>query len=315
MTTSALEVKDVWKSFAGKPAVKGVSFEARQGEITGFLGPNGAGKTTTLRMAMGIITPDRGQALLFGEPPNARLLDRVGFLPEERGVYRKMKAIDVITLFARLKGMRVKQAREKALFYLDRFGLGDVGKKKIKELSKGMAQKVQIVAAIVHEPEFIVLDEPFSGLDPVNQGVLESMIREQADAGRTVLFSTHVMQHAERLCDRIVLMARGEKVFDGKVDEALGVVPRQVTLGVKGDQDLTGILSPYGVVERGEKDANDFSIWRVVLNNDATAQDLLKSCVEHGIDLARFEPLRPHLHDAFVQLVADPADALPEEET
>lgn len=315
MTTSALEVKDVWKSFAGKPAVKGVSFEARQGEITGFLGPNGAGKTTTLRMAMGIITPDRGQALLFGEPPNARLLDRVGFLPEERGVYRKMKAIDVITLFARLKGMRVKQAREKALFYLDRFGLGDVGNKKIKELSKGMAQKVQIVAAIVHEPEFIVLDEPFSGLDPVNQGVLESMIREQADAGRTVLFSTHVMQHAERLCDRIVLMARGEKVFDGKVDEALGVVPRQVTLGVKGDQDLTGILSPYGVVERGEKDANDFSIWRVVLNNDATAQDLLKSCVEHGIDLARFEPLRPHLHDAFVQLVADPADALPEEET
>lgn len=314
MTTSALEVKDVWKSFAGKPAVKGVSFQALQGEITGFLGPNGAGKTTTLRMAMGIISPDKGEAHLFGQPPSARLLDRVGFLPEERGVYRKMKAIDVITLFARLKGMQVKQAREKAQFYLERFGLGEAGTKKIKELSKGMAQKVQIVAAIVHEPEFIVLDEPFSGLDPVNQGVLEAMIREQADAGRTVLFSTHVMQHAERLCDRIVLMARGEKVFDGRVDEALAVVPRQVTLGIKGDQDLTGILSAFGEISAQGHDENGFAIWVVTLSDRASAQDLLKSCVDNGIDLARFEPLRPHLHDAFVQLVADPADALPVEE-
>ncbi|TGY90371.1 ATP-binding cassette domain-containing protein [Marinicauda algicola] len=313
MTAYALEVEGLAKSFAGKAAVREVSFKARNGEITGFLGPNGAGKTTTLRIALGIIRPDRGQVRLFGRGLEKKAFDRVGFLPEERGVYRKMTALEVITLFARLKGVPAREARERARTHLDRFGLADAAGKKIKELSKGMAQKVQIISAIVHEPDFIILDEPFSGLDPVNQAVLEDMIREQAEAGRTVLFSTHVMQHAERLCDRIVLMARGEKVFDGRVEEALAVVPRQVDIGVEEARDLTGLLSPFGSVTRLGPDEEGIEIWRVVLSGRASPQELLKACVDAGITLARFEPLRPHLHDAFVRLVADPADARPAE--
>ncbi len=249
MTEYALEVEGLSKTFGGKPAVRDVSFKARKGELTGFLGPNGAGKTTTLRMSLGVIVPDTGTVKLFGETPNASSMDRVGFLPEERGVYRKMTAEAVIVFFARLKGLSASEARRRALVYLERFGLKDAATKKIKELSKGMAQKIQIISAIIHEPDFIILDEPFSGLDPVNQAMLEQVIREQAQAGRTVLFSTHVMEHAERLCDRIVLMARGQKVFDGRVDEALARVPRQVTLGASAGSNLAEVISPMGEIE------------------------------------------------------------------
>lgn len=310
MSEYALEAVGLSKSFRGAPAVRDVSFAARAGEITGFLGPNGAGKTTTLRMSLGIIAPDKGSAKLFGGPPTMAALDRVGFLPEERGVYRKMTAEGVIALFARLKGVPARQARQRARDLLERFGLGASMGKKIKELSKGMAQKVQILAAIAHEPDFIILDEPFSGLDPVNQQVLEQMIREQAEEGRTILFSTHVMEHAERLCDKIVLMARGRKVFDGRVDEALGVVPRQVTLGVASGADVSELLVPFGAVERAGTDPEGAAEWIVRLNANSDAQTLLKACVQANVRLTRFEPLRPHLHDAFVRLVSDPADAL-----
>jgi len=315
MSEWALEVENVSKSFRGKPAVSDVSFKARKGEITGFLGPNGAGKTTTLRMSLGIIRPDKGRTRLFGGPPDARALERVGFLPEERGVYRKMTAENVIAFFARLKGLPAAEARRRAGVYLERFGLADAARKKIKELSKGMAQKVQIIAAIAHEPEFIILDEPFSGLDPVNQALLEQMIREQAEAGATVLFSTHVMEHAERLCDRIVLMARSRKVFDGRVEDALAVVPRQVTVETPPDADLASVVGALGSVERVGTSDDGAAVWRILLAAGADAQALLRRLVESGVKLSRFEPLRPHLHDAFVRLVADPADAAPEPET
>ena len=308
---AALEVEGLSKSFNGFRAVRDVSFTVPQGSITGFLGPNGAGKTTTLRMALGIIRPDSGSARLFGEPPTTRAMDRVGFLPEERGVYRKMTAEAVITLFARLKGVPAGIARTRARAALDQFGLGASGQKKIKELSKGMAQKVQIIAALIHEPDFIILDEPFSGLDPVNQALLEQMIREQAAAGRTVLFSTHVMEQAERVCDRIVLMARGQKIFDGKVDEALAVVPRVVTIGVASEEDHTELLSRFGTVERGEPDPDGNAVWKVTLNAGVNPQHVLKACVEAGVKLTRFEPVRPHLHDAFVRLVSNPQDVRP----
>jgi len=314
MSDWALEVENVSKSFRGKPAVRDVSFRARKGEITGFLGPNGAGKTTTLRMSLGIIRPDSGRTRLFGGPPDARALERVGFLPEERGVYRKMTAENVIAFFARLKGLDAAEARRRAAHYLERFGLEDAARKKIKELSKGMAQKVQIIAAIAHEPEFIILDEPFSGLDPVNQALLESMIRDQAEAGATVLFSTHVMEHAERLCDRIVLMARGRKVFDGRVEEALAVVPRQVTIEAAADADIPGVVGALGSAEPAGASEDGGAVWRVLLAPGSDAQALLRALVEAGVKLSRFEPLRPHLHDAFVRLVADPADAEPEPE-
>jgi len=298
----ALEVDGASKSFAGVPAVKNVSFRARCGEITGFLGPNGAGKTTTLRMALGVIRPDAGSARLFGRAPDAAAMDNVGFLPEERGVYRKMTAEGVIVFFARLKGVPAHEARKRAREYLERFGLGEAAGKKIKELSKGMAQKVQIIAAIVHEPEFIILDEPFSGLDPVNQALLEELIRDQARQGRTVLFSTHVMEHAERLCDRIILMARGEIVFDGTVEEALARVPRQIILAAPEEADLASVLDGFGLLEReGEEDGS--IVWRLVLRQGASSQAVLRACVEAGVRLTRFEPLRPHLHDAFVALV------------
>lgn len=309
----ALQVEGLSKTFNGFRAVRDVSFTVPNGSITGFLGPNGAGKTTTLRMALGVIRPDTGSARLFGEPPTTRAMDRVGFLPEERGVYRKMTAEGVITLFARLKGVPAGQARTRAREALEKFGLGASGQKKIKELSKGMAQKVQIIAALIHEPDFIILDEPFSGLDPVNQALLEQMIREQAAAGRTVLFSTHVMEQAERVCDRIVLMARGQKIFDGKVDEALSVVPRVVTIGVASQDDHTALLGRFGEVERGEPDLDGNAVWRVTLKSGTDPQQLLKACVEAGVKLTRFEPVRPHLHDAFVRLVSSPASARTQE--
>ncbi len=304
MTEYALEVDNLTKRFGGKPAVSGVSFKAACGEITGFLGPNGAGKTTTLRMSLGVITPDEGTARLFGRAPDPAGMDNVGFLPEERGVYRKMTAEAVIVFFARLKGLSAGEARRRAAVLLERFGLADAAHKKIKELSKGMAQKVQIIAAIVHEPDFIILDEPFSGLDPVNQQLLEQVIREQAEAGRTVLFSTHVMEHAERLCNRIILMARGRKVFDGTVDEALAQVPRQVTLGAPEGEPMESVLSGFGALERIDQQADEI-IWRLVLKPGADAQQVLRACVEAGLKLSRFEPRRPHLHDAFVALVGE----------
>ena len=304
MTEYALEVEGLTKRFGGKPAVSDVSFKAAKGEITGFLGPNGAGKTTTLRMALGVISPDEGRARLFDRAPDAAGMDRVGFLPEERGVYRKMTAEAVIVFFARLKGMPAGEARRRARAMLERFGLADAAKKKIKELSKGMAQKVQIISAIIHEPDFVILDEPFSGLDPVNQALLEQVIREQAEAGRTVLFSTHVMEHAERLCDRIILMARGRKVFDGTVEQALAEVPRQVTLAAPEGEAMESVLAGFGELERMGED-EDAVVWRLTLNAGADAQQVLRACVEAGLKLTRFEPRRPHLHDAFVALVGE----------
>ena len=306
MTDYALEVDGLTKRFGGKLAVRNVSFKAASGEITGFLGPNGAGKTTTLRMSLGVISPDTGTARLFGEAPDAAGMDRVGFLPEERGVYRKMTAEAVIVFFARLKGVPAGEARRRAIMHLERFGLADAARKKIKELSKGMAQKVQIISAIVHEPDFIILDEPFSGLDPVNQALLEQVIREQAEAGRTVLFSTHVMEHAERLCDRIILMARGEKVFYGTVEAALAEVPRQVVLGAPPGEPVERVLSGFGeLVSEGVSDDGAEQTWRLTLKPGADAQAVLRACVEAGLKLTHFEPRRPHLHDAFVALVGE----------
>ncbi|MEE2525619.1 ATP-binding cassette domain-containing protein [Hyphobacterium sp. HN65] len=302
MTETILSLDGVTKRYSGQTAVDAFDLEVKRGEITGFLGPNGAGKTTSLRMSLGIIRPDAGAVHLFGKTPGAKVLERVGFLPEERGIYKKMKAEDVIVFFGRMKGMTMAAARKAAVDGLERFGLGDARGKKIKEMSKGMAQKVQIIATMAHDPEFIILDEPFSGLDPVNQKMLEDMIREEARRGKTVLFSTHVMEHAERLCDKIVLISKGRKVFDGSVPEALSQVPRRVIIETSGDHDLGQLLADTGSVST--QDAPDgLKGWVVDLAAGKDAQDVLKACVEAGVRLARFEPMRAHLHDVFVELV------------
>ncbi len=298
-TNSILVLENVYKSFGGKPAVKGVSFRVEQGEILGFLGPNGAGKTTSLRMALGLITPDSGNISLFGKSPGAECFGRIGFLPEERGLYRKIKARDAIAYIASLNGMKRKQGLVRADEMLEKYGLGNVKHKKIKDLSKGMAQKVQLIAAIAHDPEFLILDEPFSGLDPVNQKLLEDLIRGIAKQGRTILFSTHVMEHAERLCDKIVLLSDGQKIFDGSVGQALEKVPLRVEIETK-DARAKELFLP--LCKSIKQDGN---VYQLVLGEGYNASNILALCVKEKLELLRFEPDKPDLHEAFVTLVSN----------
>lgn len=300
MSEPILKLQNVSKSFGGKRAVDNVSFTVEPGQIVGFLGPNGAGKTTSLRMALGYVKPDEGDVHLFGGPPGERTFGRVGFLPEERGLYKKQTAREAIAHMARLNGVKRKDAFETADELLDRYGLGDAKRKKNKDMSKGMAQKVQLLSAIAHDPEFYVLDEPFSGLDPVNQKVLEDMVREISGRGRTIIFSTHVMEHAERLCDRIILMGRGQKVFDGTVQEALDHAPRRVIVSSE-NSGLKDTVAPFAEeIERRDDGALD-----LLLKPEAQVPDILERCVESGVRLRRFEPIRATLHEAFVALVSD----------
>ncbi len=296
-TLPVLNVNDVRKSFAGKPAVRGVSFEVAKGEIVGFLGPNGAGKTTTLRMALGLIAPDSGTVKLFGQAPGPSAFGRVGFLPEERGLYAKISARDGIAHIACLNGMKRKNALKRADDMLERYGLGDVARKKIKTLSKGMAQKVQLIAAIAHDPEFLILDEPFSGLDPVNQKLLEDMVREIAGRGRTIVFSTHVMEHAERLCDKIVLLSQGQKIFDGDLKQALSHAPRRLEIETP-DPKAEAVFTPLA-----QQITRNGDTYNIVLKPDKEARHVLAESMKATLDLIRFEPEKPSLHEAFVTLV------------
>ncbi len=304
MKNSVLHLENVSKNFGSKRAVSGLDMNVLAGSITGFLGPNGAGKSTSIRMGLGILPTDSGKVHLFGQKPNYRALDRVGFLPEERGLYRKMKVLAVIVYFARLKGMKATTARTSAMALLKQFELGDVTHKKVRELSKGMAQKVQIICAIVHRPEFVILDEPFSGLDPVNQQTLESLIRDLAKTGTTVLFSTHVMEHAERLCDRIVLLSQGRKIFDGNVTQALDTIHERVILETAKDCDPSAVIGQLASqVHALEPTSPDNARWSVELTTGSNSQQVLRACMDAKLPLRAIEPRRRHLHDVFVHLV------------
>ncbi|MDC0880793.1 ATP-binding cassette domain-containing protein [Hellea sp.] len=299
MLKTPLYIDKVSKSFSGKIAVEDVSFTINPGEIIGFLGPNGAGKTTTLRMALGLIKPDLGTIKTLGETPGSEAtFGKIGFLPEERGLYKKQTAIDSIALMAQLNGVKRKEAYKAADMLLDKYGLSDAKKKKNKDMSKGMAQKVQLLSVMAHNPEFYILDEPFSGLDPVNQQVLEKIVKEIAKRDSTVIFSTHVMEHAERLCDRIILMAEGRKIFDGTTKEALSKAPRRIVIGTKSDkfvETLTGLTKFLEIRSDGAYD--------LILNDNAQNQDVLERCVSKKIELSRFEPIKASLHEAFVAMV------------
>ncbi len=295
-----LEMRSVSKWFGGFRAVHELDFSVPQGSIVGFLGPNGAGKSTSLRMALGVLSPDQGETLLFGEKPNLNMLKRVGFLPEERGLYKKMTPRQIITYFARLKGMSARDAKARADELLEVMGLSEFARARVSRLSKGMAQKVQILSALAHRPEFLILDEPFSGLDPVNQMALEDMIVEEHKRGATIVFSTHVMEHAERLCEKIVMMARGRKVFDGTLDEAYGALGRAVRIGVADGFDLGAKLVPAGYeasVEGG--------VWRVSLPQGRGSQDALRAAIEAGAPITSFIPEAARLRDVFVSLVSE----------
>ena len=301
--TDALAIDSLVKLYGDKRAVDGLSFSAPQGKITGVLGPNGAGKSTTIRTIVGILTPDAGSVWLFGRPHARESLRRVGYLPEERGLYRSMTPRAFIAYVARLKGMAWGAALTRADALLEEQGLGAYARKRIKTLSKGMAQKVQLAAAIAHTPDLVVLDEPFSGLDPVNQQGVEAMVRAIAASGRTVLFSTHVMEHAERLCDRIVLIDQGRKAFEGAVSEALAVVPRSATLETEGVFDLAGALKAHNFDAEDEGVAHGHRKWKVALNGADASRRLLAVCAAVNAPLALYEPARATLHDAFVRIV------------
>lgn len=295
---------DVHKAYAGRPAVRGVSFTIPGGGITGILGPNGAGKSSLLKMILGILGPDDGSIALWGKAPEIGGLAKVGYLPEERGLYRKMKCAEIIAYFAQLKGVPAGEAKKRARALLETHGLGAWADRPVKQLSKGMAQKVQILACVAHEPDLIILDEPFSGLDPVNQATVETLVTDLAAAGKTVLFSTHVMEHAERLCDRIILIGRGRKLFDGPVSDALGLVPRSAIVDVDQGFDAVGTLASRGfraeAIEGGEDGAARV---RLALSDASEGRRALTALLEAGAPLRQFEPNRPHLRDAFVQLV------------
>lgn len=313
MNGVALELRDVTKFYGDFKAVDNISLQIPVGAILGFLGPNGAGKTTTIRMILEIIKPTSGVIAVLGQTSALLVRDRIGYLPEEKGLYKKMKAWSIIAYFATLKGLSRKQAKHRAFELLERFGLKDFAEKPTEALSKGMGQKVQILAAIAHDPELIILDEPFSGLDPVNQGVMEEIIRDLAHRRRTVIFSTHVMQHAERLCERIVLIARGRKIFDGTIAEAKRTVPRRVLIetsdAVTSIQELPEIklISPLddAASEAGKKEP--FRRWEIQVRDNADSQAILQACFAQGIRLRSFNQTEPSLHDVFVHLVGPDA--------
>ena len=302
---AVLALDRVTKRFDAFTAVDELSFEVPEGGIFGFLGANGAGKTTTLRMALDILRPTSGTIEVLGRPPGRRGGGDVGFLPEERGLYRQMTALDTVIYFGRLKGMTAGDAEAAARPLLDRFGLSAAAERKVEQLSKGMAQKVQLAAALVTSPRLIILDEPFSGLDPVNQAVLEEVVLERARAGATIVFSTHVMQHAERLCDRLLLLARGRKVFQGDQEAARAELPTRLTLTARDDpRSLPGVkgADAQGAPRDGWTD------WAITLDAGGDAGALLEACTARGFALRRFDIHRATLHEVFLHLVGE-ADA------
>jgi len=300
MSAPVLVLDNVTKRFGDFTAVDGLSFAVPEGGVFGFLGGNGAGKTTSLRMALDIIRPTSGHIQVLGASPSRENAAQIGFLPEERGLYRLMSVLDTVIYFGRLKGMDAGAARKAAMALLERLGLQDRAKTLVTNLSKGLAQKVQLATALVNSPKLLLLDEPFSGLDPVNQGVLEDVIRELARGGATVIFSTHVMQHAERLCDRLLLLARGRKVFEGTQDEAKAALPSRLTLTCRTDPAaLPGVVSaaPLGSAKDG------WARFEVTLQPGADPGDLLEACTAQSFPLRGFDIHRPALHEVFIHLV------------
>jgi ABC-2 type transport system ATP-binding protein len=306
-----LQLCNITKLFGDFKAVDDVSFDLPRGSICGFLGPNGAGKTTTIRIILEILKPTRGSLTVLGHPSALSVRQRIGYLPEEKGLYKKMKTWAVIAYFASLKGMSRAAARQRAHELLERYGLKDFADKPTDALSKGMGQKVQMLASLAHDPEFVILDEPFSGLDPVNQQVMEDIIRDIARRNRTVLFSTHVMQHAERLCDRIVLLAKGRKIFDGTLAQAKRTMPRRVRLETEDSIDplrkLGEVAAASVVAADGRTQSNGAACWELELRENADPQAILQACFAQRIRLHSFNQADPSLHEVFMRLVGPAA--------
>jgi ABC-2 type transport system ATP-binding protein len=308
MPDLALDIQHVVKRFAQHVAVRDLTLQVPQGTVYGLLGPNGAGKTTTIRMILNIIMPDQGTISILGRSnTESGLLDRLGYLPEERGLYKKMQVRRLLRFLAELKGVTPREADRRMGPWLERLTLKtaerDWGNAKVDELSRGMQQKVQFIACLLHEPDVIVLDEPFSGLDPINTQSLKDIVIELRRRGKTILFSTHLMESAERLCDSVCIIARGEKVLDGAVAQVKsehGV--RHVALAV-GDHTSDGVralLDDTRLVKHLD-DQNRF--FEIELADGANPQELLRRVVALGVPIERFELIQPSLHQIFLDRV------------
>lgn len=295
----AVSATGLVKRFGNRNVVDGVDIAVPKGSIYGVLGPNGAGKTTTLRMLLGIIEPDAGERMLLGRSHPRDASDRVGYLPEERGLYPAMKAKEAIAFLGALRGLPLSEGRKRAVTLLEGAGLGQAADTKIRKLSKGMAQLVQLLGSVVHQPDLLVLDEPFSGLDPVNQEKLEALILAERDRGATILFSTHVMAHAERLCDRLTIIAAGKARFEGTVADARGTLPMQAHYVPRDDDPSIASLLPADArhVAGG---------WRFT-QPEGGIEGVLRRLIDAGHGISGLSIERPGLHDAFVRIVGEQA--------
>jgi ABC-2 type transport system ATP-binding protein len=296
---TAVDVRGVWKRYGDTDVVIDLSFSVQPGEVLGFLGPNGSGKTTTMRMILDIVRPVRGEITVFGEPPGVEHQDRVGYLPEDRGLYRDVKIIDTLTYFGALRGMSQKDARAKAMALMTEMELADAADKKAAELSRGMHQKAQLIATILNDPELLIVDEPFQGLDPLNADMLKGVVREQSERGAAVIMSTHDMGDAQALCDRILLIDKGHRLLYGTVEQVRDAFS-DGAVEVTGEDIPTDAAMLQSVTDVHEVDG----AVRYLIRDDATPQDLFRELAAHGGDVTGFAVQAPSLDEIFIRTVA-----------
>ena len=294
---NVLEVDGIVKRFGDFTAVDRISFNMEEGVVFGLLGPNGAGKTTTIRMIMNIIMPDSGRISILGGVSARDSVDRIGYLPEERGLYRKMKVGQLLLFLAELKTMPLKEARKQVNEWMERLEMTEWKDKKVEELSKGMQQKIQFVGTIIHSPRLLILDEPFGGLDPINANLIKDIILELKSKGTTIIFSTHVMESAEKLCEEIFLINKGKKVLYGKLSEIKqGFGKRNVVIEYDGDDSF---LKNSREIREYDNYGN---MVEIKLNRDGNPQKLLQEAVK-SVQVRRFEQKDPSLNDIFIASV------------
>jgi ABC-2 type transport system ATP-binding protein len=292
-----VELQNIRKVYDTKVAVEGLTLTIEPGTMFGLLGPNGSGKTSSIRMMIGMTVPDSGTVSLFGQPFSRALLHRIGYLPEERGLYKKMKVIDQLIFLGQLHGLTESVARQRALSWCERLQITEAIDKKTEELSKGMQQKIQFIAALLHEPELIIMDEPMSGLDPVNGALLMETLVDLRRNGKAVLFSTHRMDQVERMCDAIALISRGKLLLSGSMREVKSQYPRnRLHIAYTGDDSF--LRNPAVVASKLHTGGAELQ-----LTNEAAAQSLLAEAITHGTQITRFEIVEPTIEDIFIEQV------------
>ncbi len=295
MTQPVICLEGVNKAFGANIAVQDLDFELPRGAVCGLLGPNGAGKTTAIRMILDILGPDSGRIEVFGERVTPEIRDRIGYLPEERGMYQKMRVAEHLAFFGEIKGMRHSDAVREAGVWLERLDLSSRATDRVENLSKGMQQKVQFIATVMHGPELLILDEPFSGLDPINADLLREIVVERKAEGATVLFSTHMIDDAERICDRVCMISGARKVLDGTLAEVKRLSGRRdVVIECDGDRGFLKHEFVEGVTDHGRR-------IEIRLRDGADPQTLLQSAIESGVRIDKFEIADPSLREIFLE--------------